>query len=92
MFSSLKTAAVISIVLSVVNAIATVLIYMMLSPDTAPTAMIAITAFTASTSVILLINGFALRNLHLDMETTIEAMNSNTVNLRKRIETLEKKN
>ena len=91
MLSSIKTSSVVAIILGVINAFASVVIYMLIAPSTDPNLSICVAAFTGSTSIILLILGVGLLNLNNDMETTISSLNGYTHNLKKRVDELEKK-
>lgn len=91
MLSSVKTSSIIAIILGVMNAFVSVVIYMLLAPSLDPNLGLCIAAFVALTSIVLLILGVGLLNLNNDMETTISSLNGYTHNLKKRVDELEKK-
>ena len=93
MYTSLKTVSAITIIIGVINAIAAVLTVMMLAPFEALTftILVAIGAFMGLTSVVLLVIGIALWNLHGDFEAHIDSNYADYAALKKRVDALENK-
>ena len=91
MVSSLKVPAVVVIILGLLNACASLVLYMWLAPELNPNLSITIAAFCATTSIVLLVVGVALWNIHSDLEASLYSMNGATAALKKRVDELEKK-
>ena len=93
MYSSLKTVAGFSVVISLINAIAAILTLMFLAPleDMTYTMLIAIGAFLFSTSVVFLLFSFFLFGLHADLSAHEDSNYEDISSVRKRVEKLEKK-
>ena len=92
MYSSLKTVAVFSVILSVVNAIAAVLTIMFLIPieGIGYTSLLAIGAFLGSTSLLFLVLSFFLFSLYADLSAHEDSNYDDLSSLRKRVDDLEK--
>ena len=93
MYTSLKTVSAVTIVIGVINAVAAVLTIMMLAPfeSFTFTLLVAIGAFMALTSIVLLVIGVALWNLHGDLEAHIDSNYEDYASMKKRLEALENK-
>lgn len=92
MYSSLKTVAVFSVILSVVNALGAVLTVMFLAPIEAIsyTSLLAIGAFLGSTSLLFLVLSFFLFSLYADLSAHEDSNYDDLSSLRKRVDDLEK--
>ena len=92
MYSSLKTVAVFSVIISALNAVSAVLTLMFLAPLEvfSYTALIAIGAFLGLTPLLFLILAFFLFSLHADLSAHEDSNYDDLSSLRKRVEKLEK--